>query len=165
MEEGQAGEEQKQAEGCIERFGGKIKGDRIEAEQNGGDNAQHYTPLEDGSLLAQGFSPPEFDGVFTAETDLPEIRSFRLEALTDPNLPAGGPGRGKHGLFDPYKEQIARYLKLGLDLAAILKYAIIQDRDAGRHLEFRGEPQPGIAGRCTGQRRRCGARGRNGRGR
>ena len=29
--------------------------------------------------------------------------------------------RSKHRLFDPYQEQIARYLKLGLDLAAILK--------------------------------------------
>jgi len=65
--------------------------------ENAGDNAQRYTRRDDGSLLAQGYSPPEQTALFSAETDLPEIRSFRLETLTDPVLPAGGPGRGTDG--------------------------------------------------------------------
>jgi hypothetical protein len=52
----------------------------------------------DGSLLAGGFAPVKFTYVFEATTDLPEIRAFRLELLTDPNLPAGGPGRSQKGL-------------------------------------------------------------------
>jgi mono/diheme cytochrome c family protein len=56
-----------------------------------------FLPLEDGSLLAQGYAPAKFTYVFEATSDLPEIRAFRLELLTDPNLPANGPGRSFKG--------------------------------------------------------------------
>lgn len=67
--------------------------------QNAGDNSQRYYPQADGSLLAAGYAPTKFTAVFTNTVDLPEIRAFRLEMLTDPNLPAGGPGRSIKGLF------------------------------------------------------------------
>jgi hypothetical protein len=51
-----------------------------------------FIPQEDGSLLAQGYAPAKFTYDFEAMSDLPEIRAFRLELLTDPNLPANGPG-------------------------------------------------------------------------
>ncbi len=56
-----------------------------------------FLPKKDGSLLAQGYAPAKFTYVFEATSDLPEIRGFRLELLTDPNLPAGGPGRSFKG--------------------------------------------------------------------
>ncbi len=67
--------------------------------KNAADNSQRYYQQEDGSLLAQGYAPTRFSAPFSATTDLPEIRAFRLELLNDPNLPAGGPGRGVNGLF------------------------------------------------------------------
>ena len=67
--------------------------------ENAGNNAQRYFPQPDGSLLAQGYAPTKLDAQFKVTTDLPTIRAFRLEALTDPNLPAGGPGRSVDGLF------------------------------------------------------------------
>jgi hypothetical protein len=57
-----------------------------------------FFPQEDGSLLAGGFAPVKSTYVFETTTDLPEIRAFRLELLTDPNLPAGGPGRSQQGM-------------------------------------------------------------------
>src|SRR5262249_40743988 len=58
-----------------------------------GDHDQHYFYLKDGSVLAQGYAPTLFEEKFQATTDLKDIRAFRLELLTDPNLRAGGPGR------------------------------------------------------------------------
>ncbi len=65
---------------------------------NANDNSQRYLPQEDGSLLAQGYAPTRFDAQFTATSNLPEIHAIRLELLTDPNLPGGGPGRSLTGL-------------------------------------------------------------------
>jgi hypothetical protein len=54
-------------------------------------------PMKDGSMLAQGYAPTKHTVQFTAKSDLAEIRAVRLELLTDPNLPNGGPGRSIHG--------------------------------------------------------------------
>ena len=62
-------------------------------------NAQRYFEQPDRSLLAQGYAPTRFTAHFAAETKSSNIRAFRLELLTDPNLPAGGPGRSTDGLF------------------------------------------------------------------
>src|SRR5262249_50658803 len=56
-----------------------------------------FIPQKDGSLLAQGYAPAKFTYDFEATSDLPEIRAIRLELLTDPNLPANGPGRSFKG--------------------------------------------------------------------
>jgi hypothetical protein len=50
--------------------------------------------LDDGSVLLTDDPPDRDTYVVTAETDLTDIRAFRLEALTDPSLPGSGPGRG-----------------------------------------------------------------------
>jgi len=54
-------------------------------------------PMKDGSMLALGYAPTKHTVKFTAKTDLPRITAVRLELLTDPNLPAGGPGRSIKG--------------------------------------------------------------------
>ena len=54
-------------------------------------------PMKDGSMLAQGYAPTKHTVEFIAKTDLPEITAIRLELLTDPNLPNGGPGRSIKG--------------------------------------------------------------------
>ncbi|MBS1854594.1 MAG: PSD1 domain-containing protein [Acidobacteria bacterium] len=53
--------------------------------------------LPDGSMLAQGYAPTKHTVKFTAKSPLDEIRAVRLELLTDPDLPAGGPGRSLKG--------------------------------------------------------------------
>lgn len=67
--------------------------------ENAGSGTQRYFRQADGSLLAQGYAPTRFEAPFSVVTDLPELRSFRLEMLNHPNLPAGGPGRGFDGQF------------------------------------------------------------------
>lgn len=64
-----------------------------------GDNDQRYEELPDGSLVAGGYAPTYFTATFTNVVDMPTIRGVRLEVLTDPNLPAHGPGRSVQGLF------------------------------------------------------------------
>jgi len=58
---------------------------------------QKYNPQKDGSFLAQGYAPTKHTVKLTVKTDLENIRAFRLELLTDPNLPLGGPGRSTNG--------------------------------------------------------------------
>jgi mono/diheme cytochrome c family protein len=58
-----------------------------------------FTKLEDDSLLATGSNPGVSQYTVTARTTLKGITGFRLEALTDPNLPAYGPGRSGNGNF------------------------------------------------------------------
>ncbi len=53
--------------------------------------------MPDGSVLALGYAPTKHTVKFTAPSPLGEIRAIRLELLTDPNLPNGGPGRSLKG--------------------------------------------------------------------
>jgi hypothetical protein len=62
-----------------------------------GDMSQRYEFLPDGSLLACGYAPTKFTQWFRATNDLSDITAFRVELLTDPNLPYGGPGRAFNG--------------------------------------------------------------------
>ncbi|MFL5339416.1 MAG: DUF1553 domain-containing protein [Gemmataceae bacterium] len=64
---------------------------------NTAENDQRYIDQKDGSVLAQGYAPTKFTAHMRGTTDLPVIRSFRLELLPDPNLPCGGPGRSFMG--------------------------------------------------------------------
>jgi mono/diheme cytochrome c family protein len=59
---------------------------------------QKYTPLEDGSFLAQGYAPGGHTVKMTVKTDVRNITAFRLELMTDHNLPLNGPGRSYKGL-------------------------------------------------------------------
>ena len=82
----------------IESVRGKQPDWRVLELVNANDNAQRYLRQGDDSLLAQGYAPTRFDAQFTASSDVPEMQALKLELLTDPNLPAGGPGRSPDGL-------------------------------------------------------------------
>jgi hypothetical protein len=58
---------------------------------------QKYMPMPDGSFLAQGYAPTGHRVKLTARTGVQNITAFRMELLTDPNLPLGGPGRSATG--------------------------------------------------------------------
>ncbi len=59
-----------------------------------------FTKLADGSVLAGGKNA-DFDVyTFTAPTTLKGITAVRLEALADPSMVKGGPGRAANGNFD-----------------------------------------------------------------
>jgi mono/diheme cytochrome c family protein len=67
--------------------------------KNAGDNSQRYVYHDDGSLTAWGYAPTKWTSNFTGATEMKRVTGFRLELLTDPNLPLGGPGRSPTGLF------------------------------------------------------------------
>ena len=67
--------------------------------RNAGDNSQRYVYHEDGSQTAWGYAPTKWKSLFSGRTELKKITGFRLEMLTDPDLPLGGPGRSPLGLF------------------------------------------------------------------
>src|SRR5881394_1014954 len=62
-----------------------------------GEKSQRYFELKDQSLLAAGYAPTKMTESFRNTNQLSGIRAFRLELLTDPNLPYGGPGRSFMG--------------------------------------------------------------------
>ncbi|HTD68372.1 MAG TPA: PSD1 and planctomycete cytochrome C domain-containing protein, partial [Candidatus Limnocylindria bacterium] len=62
-----------------------------------GDRAQRYEDMGDGSFLACGYAPTKLTQWFRTTNDLSDVTGFRVELLTDPNLPYGGPGRGFNG--------------------------------------------------------------------
>ncbi len=57
------------------------------------------TVLSDGSVLVGGPTPTTDIYTFSASTSLTGITGFRLEVLTDPSLPGGGPGRANNANF------------------------------------------------------------------
>lgn len=98
--------------------------------ENAGSNSQRYYQQADKSLLAQGYAPTRFEAPFSVQTDMPEIRSFRLEMLNHPDLPAGGPGRAVDGQFaltefkvkavsvvDPSKSQTVKFVRATADFS------------------------------------------------
>ena len=56
-----------------------------------------YLPVSDGSMLQQGYAPTKHKVKMTSTVDAKNITGFRLELLTDPNLPLNGPGRSVNG--------------------------------------------------------------------
>ncbi len=63
---------------------------RPDVDTSGGEK---HLPQEDGSILAAGYAPTKHTVQMTIHTDVTPIGAFRLELLTDPNLPLAGPGR------------------------------------------------------------------------
>lgn len=66
--------------------------------KNAGDNSQRYLYHADGSQTAWGYAPTKWSSQFRGQTDQTNITAIRLELLTDPELPLGGPGRSPIGL-------------------------------------------------------------------
>jgi len=58
---------------------------------------QKYLPMKDGSFVAQGYAPTKHRVKMSASVETRNITAFRLELLTDANLPMGGPGRSVKG--------------------------------------------------------------------
>ncbi|MGH9935948.1 MAG: PSD1 and planctomycete cytochrome C domain-containing protein [Blastocatellia bacterium] len=58
---------------------------------------QRYLPMKESSYLAQGYAPTKHRVKMSAKVEQRDITAFRLELLTDPNLPMGGPGRSSKG--------------------------------------------------------------------
>ncbi len=63
-----------------------------------GENGERFYYYEDGSIRAASYAPTQWTAHFEVTNLLPSIGAFRLEQLTDPNLPAGGPGRSVLGM-------------------------------------------------------------------
>ena len=61
------------------------------------DNSTYFYRQKDGSVLAQGYATTKMTEVFKSTAEMKNITAVRLELLTDPNLPAGGPGRSIKG--------------------------------------------------------------------
>jgi hypothetical protein len=53
----------------------------------------------DGSVLASGMRPDKDTYTIVGFTKLPHVSAIRLEAIPDPSLPKGGPGRADSGNF------------------------------------------------------------------
>jgi mono/diheme cytochrome c family protein len=68
----------------------------IEFSSSGGAELQR---LPDNSLLARGAGQPEDTYTIRARVALSGITALRIEALPDPSLPRGGPGRDPYGNF------------------------------------------------------------------
>ncbi|HTU27640.1 MAG TPA: PSD1 and planctomycete cytochrome C domain-containing protein [Pirellulales bacterium] len=55
--------------------------------------------LEDGSSRFAGPAPEADTYTLVIDTNLTDVTALRLEAMADPTLPSGGPGRTPHGNF------------------------------------------------------------------
>ncbi len=62
-----------------------------------GDSGQKFWPLADKSVINMGYAATRGGETFTCSSDLPVIRSARLEVMNDPYLPMNGPGRSTRG--------------------------------------------------------------------
>ncbi len=65
---------------------------------NTGDNGERFYNYADGSIRAASYAPTKWTAHFRGTNNLPSIGAFRLELLTDPNLPCNGPGRSIKGM-------------------------------------------------------------------
>ncbi|HBE67390.1 MAG TPA: hypothetical protein DDW52_04500, partial [Planctomycetaceae bacterium] len=58
---------------------------------------QKFAVLEDGSILSESYAPTKASNTFSLTTELAGTTAFRIDALTHPRLPRGGPGRSVYG--------------------------------------------------------------------
>ncbi|MBW3541686.1 MAG: DUF1549 domain-containing protein, partial [Planctomycetes bacterium] len=58
-----------------------------------------FKPLGDGSFLAEGANPDHDTYTVTGRLPSGDVRALRVEAMSHPSLPAGGPGRASNGNF------------------------------------------------------------------
>ena len=102
----------------------------LDIKNSSGSNSERYIPQSDGSLLSQGYAPARFTSKFAVEVNNKKMNAIRLEMMTDPNLPANGPGRGLKGLFaltefkllvssikEPTKKQLVKFVKVTADFS------------------------------------------------
>jgi hypothetical protein len=65
---------------------------------NAGDNGERFYYYDDASIRAASYAPTQWTAHFTGTNHLSFIGAFRLEQLTDPDLPCYGPGRSIYGM-------------------------------------------------------------------
>ncbi len=65
---------------------------------NAGDNGERFYYYSDGSIRAASYAPTQWTAQFRGTNAPGVIGAFRVEQLTDPNLPCNGPGRSIHGM-------------------------------------------------------------------
>lgn len=65
---------------------------------NAGDHGERFYYYADGSIRAASYAPTQWTAHFRGTNHLASIAAFRLEQLTDPNLPCNGPGRSLKGM-------------------------------------------------------------------
>lgn len=70
----------------------------LECRNSSGDNGERFYYYADHSIRAASYAPTKWTAVFRATNNLPLIGGFRLEQLTDPDLPCNGPGRSIKGM-------------------------------------------------------------------
>ncbi len=58
-----------------------------------------FDKLDDGSFIAKGDNATANNYIVRAKTKIKGITGFRIELMTDQNLPRGGPGRAADGTF------------------------------------------------------------------
>ncbi|MBI1784171.1 DUF1553 domain-containing protein, partial [Candidatus Sumerlaeota bacterium] len=61
------------------------------------DGGQKFLPHGDASYRAAGYAPTRFSPKMASASPMRTITAVKLELLTDPNLPRGGPGRSVYG--------------------------------------------------------------------
>jgi hypothetical protein len=71
----------------------------VEASSTKSSKGASLTKQADGSILVSGKNPSPDAYTVTADTMLTGITGIRLEVLSDPSLPAQGPGRAPNGNF------------------------------------------------------------------
>ncbi len=66
--------------------------------RNAGDNGERFYYYSDGSIRAASYAPTKWTAIFQGTNHLQRIGAFRLEQMTDPDLPCQGPGRSIWGM-------------------------------------------------------------------
>lgn len=60
-------------------------------------DGQKFRVLDDGSIVGESYAPTYTSPAFGLQTELTSISAVRLDLLTHPQLPRGGPGRSIYG--------------------------------------------------------------------
>jgi hypothetical protein len=102
--------------------------------------------LPDGSLLASGKNPDADAYEISASTELIGMTGVRLEVMSDPSLPAGGPGRDAEGNFflSDFEVQAAPADKSATPQKIVFKEAAADESQSGYHFDnlVNDKPRP-----------------------
>ena len=60
-------------------------------------SGQKFRMLDDGSIISESYAPTKANDTFSLRTTAENLTAFRLDVLTHPQLPRGGPGRSVSG--------------------------------------------------------------------
>jgi hypothetical protein len=88
------------------------------------------TSMHDGSVMASGSNPGETVYTLDDATTLPVVTAIRLEALPDPSLPKGGPGRDVYGNFQLNRVDIESVTSSESDSLALQTIRAIKGDDS-----------------------------------